>query len=406
MTVRKRVLFVDDEPRVLDGLRRILHGQRAEWEMEFVESGPLALMRMEVAPFDVIITDMRMPGMDGAALLDEVMDRFPQTVRIVLSGQADREHIYRLVGLAHQYLSKPCEAETIRSTVERATGLRQFLQNEGLVKFASHMPNLPSLPRLYHEVMTELRRSEPSVRTVAEIIERDPGMSAKVLQMINSAFFGLPRKVTSPRIAVNLLGLETVKSVLLLVGAFGGAAANTTANDMVERTWEHSMAVAQTAREFARKDGADRHALDEVTTAGLLHDCGKLILLANVPVHYEELLAEAAEKRMAVYEAERDVLGVNHGEVGGYLLGLWGLPDPIIEAVTFHHTPRRCTAEIPTPLAYVHMADSICQRAENAAEAGAESPLDLDYLARVGIRVPQRDELRRPNAQETELHPW
>src|ERR1017187_6368046 len=113
----KNLLFVDDEVRVLQGLQRQLYGMRNEWNMNFKEGGAKALDFMASAPVDVIVTDMMMPGMDGAQLLTEVMKRHPDTIRIVLSGHADREAILRLVGPAHQYLSKPCDAEELRNAI-------------------------------------------------------------------------------------------------------------------------------------------------------------------------------------------------------------------------------------------------------------------------------------------------
>ncbi|MEO7650489.1 MAG: response regulator, partial [Bryobacteraceae bacterium] len=104
----KQLLFVDDEPKVLEGLKRSLRPMREDWNMSFVTSGAEALQTLEQAPFDVIVSDMRMPVMDGAQLLNEVRQRFPQVVRIVLSGQSDKELIYQSIAATHQYLDKPC----------------------------------------------------------------------------------------------------------------------------------------------------------------------------------------------------------------------------------------------------------------------------------------------------------
>ena len=146
MTPEKRILFVDDEPNVLSGLRRMLRSMRREWFMAFAHSGLEALAMLDDTPFDIVVTDMRMPGMDGAALLKQVMHRHPKTVRIVLSGQADREEILRAVGPIHQYLSKPCDAETIKATLTRACALDGLLPDDHLKELISKMETLPSLP--------------------------------------------------------------------------------------------------------------------------------------------------------------------------------------------------------------------------------------------------------------------
>jgi DNA-binding NtrC family response regulator len=205
--MQKRILFVDDEPNVLAGLRRSLYSMREEWLMEFAASGPDALAAMERQVFDVVVTDMRMPGMDGAQLLNEVRERFPQTVRMVLSGQCDREAILNSVGPTHQYLSKPCDAEQLRSKIGQAFALRDLLENPVVQKVVSQLKDIPSLPALYQQILEELRSRDPSPAKVGKLIAKDMGMTAKTLQLVNSAFFGLRCHVSNPVQAANLLGL-------------------------------------------------------------------------------------------------------------------------------------------------------------------------------------------------------
>ena len=105
---KTRILFVDDEPLVLQGLQRMLRPMRNEWEMAFVESGRRALEEMATLPFQVVVSDMRMPGMNGAQFLSHVQELYPRTVRLILSGHADKDLIMKCVGTAHQFLAKPC----------------------------------------------------------------------------------------------------------------------------------------------------------------------------------------------------------------------------------------------------------------------------------------------------------
>src|ERR1700758_5310713 len=142
----ERILFVDDEPMVLDGVRRSLHAMRKDWEMSFVNSGHEALEAMAGQTFDIVVTDMRMPGMDGAQLLEEVKKRSPQSLRVILSGQSDRETILRSVNPTHQYLSKPCDGEELRTRLMRAFALKDLLENPELKGLVSKLDSLPSLP--------------------------------------------------------------------------------------------------------------------------------------------------------------------------------------------------------------------------------------------------------------------
>ena len=217
---KKRILFVDDEPLILQALQRMLRSMRDEWEMEFAEGGGQALERMAQIHFDVVVSDMRMPGMNGADLLAEVMKRHPHTVRIILSGHADKELILKCIGSTHQYLAKPCDAEALKATVRRASAVETRLKDETLRKLVGSMDRLPSIPTLYTEILDALRDPEVSLEAIGEIVGKDPAMTAKILKLVNSAFFGLRRQIASSTQAANFLGLDTIRSLVLSINAF------------------------------------------------------------------------------------------------------------------------------------------------------------------------------------------
>lgn len=196
--MKRGILFVDDEPVLLDGLKRMLHGMRDRWEMIFAVSAEAALEILKSKPVDVVVTDVRMPGMDGVQLLSRVRDLYPQIVRIILSGTNDKDIIFKSIGSAHQYLSKPCEPETLRTTIARACTLRGLLDDKSLVSVISSIESLPSIPALFEEVVEEVNSPNGSLNRVGEIISRDVGMSAKILQIVNSSFLGCPN-MSQPR---------------------------------------------------------------------------------------------------------------------------------------------------------------------------------------------------------------
>ncbi len=382
-----RILFVDDEPRVIAGLRRMLHKMDKDWEMRFVQDGAEALLLLEKEPFDVVVPDMRMSGVDGAKVLSETQEKHPHIVRIVLSGLASDEMVLKTAGSAHQFLMKPCEPEVIKRTINRTCALRNLLNNKTLEQIASRTDSLPSLPDLYCRLMEEIRSSECSIRRVGEIIETDPGISAKLLQLVSSAFFGLPRKVSRPSEAVMLLGLDTVKSLALTLGLFSKFHVSTLSFIPVTAIYEHSMRVGLLARKIARAEGADRTMGDEAFMAGLLHDVGKLLLAHHIPDVYKEVFELFSLERMPFFEAERAKLGATHGEVGAYLLGLWGLPDTVVEGVAFHHNLAGSLAEGFEPPAAVHAADAIDHFSSEAISTGAlADSIDLKELERLGFK--------------------
>ncbi|MFO1512618.1 MAG: response regulator [Verrucomicrobiota bacterium] len=292
--MKPRILFVDDEALVLQGLQRTLRTMRNEWEMTFVDSGAAALEFMRVTPVEVVVTDMRMPGMNGAQLLAEVMKWHPKTVRLVLSGHADQELILKCVGSTHQYLSKPCEPEMLRSTVARALDLESTLKNERLQKLIAQMDHLPSVPSLYSAIVEKMNDPEASLAEAGAIIARDIGMTAKILKLVNSAFFGLRREVASPAEAVAYIGLDTIKSLVLSLHVFSQYEPAEPGDFSLGALWTHSLSTGAAAKRIAQIEKMDRKLVDEAFVAGLLHDAGKAALAFNFPDQYGETLRLAA----------------------------------------------------------------------------------------------------------------
>ncbi len=377
----KRVLFVDDEQNVLEGLQRMLRPMRREWEMSFAADGPAALALSAERSFDVIVTDMRMPGMDGAQLLAEVMRLYPRTVRIILSGHSDHDMIMKSVGAAHQFLSKPCDPDIVKETICRACALRELLTNGKLELLVSEMKSLPSVPSLYMELMKELETGDPSIKNVSQIISRDPGMTAKILQLVNSAFFGLRRRIASAADAVSLLGLDMTRTLVLSIQIFSEFEAACARQLPVEAIWSHSLRVAALAQAIARAETSDTEMAQAAFTAGLLHEVGRLILAHRLGDRYRQVLAAIECDPIPVATAERNVFGAAHPEVGAYLLGLWGLPHSIVEAVAFYDNPSHSNATHFDALTAVHIADCLVS-AETRPEA---TPLDMSYLETAGV---------------------
>jgi HD-like signal output (HDOD) protein len=383
--MKTRVLFVDDETLVLQGLQRMLRPLRHEWDMEFVESGSLALNRLATTSFDVVVSDMRMPVMDGAQLLNEVMRRHPRTVRIILSGHADQDLVLKAVGSTHQYLNKPCDPDLLRTTVQRAALLGDSLPNEKVKSLVAQMDSLPTLPAVYREVLAELRSPDTTLARVGEIFGRDVGLTAQVLKLVNSAFFGLRRSVSGPVDAVTFLGLDTIKALVLAMHTFSQFANSELAGLSFGALQRHSLLVAGFARALARQEFTGAKAADEAFVAGLLHDAGKLLLAANFKSHYLRVATVAGEGGLAPHAVELGVFGCTHAEVGGYLLGLWGLPANVVDAITWHHRPEDSGATQLNTAMLLHVADYLAHELEPAGGRVARPALHAEVLGRLGL---------------------
>ncbi len=337
----RRILFVDDSPDEIERLREMLEPMQHEWEVEFAVNGEEALNFMAKSPFDVVVSDMRMSDMDGAELLGTVMERYPETVRIIQSWYSDKERVLRSVKSAHQFLMKPSSTEAMKYTIERTCKLRDLLRNETLKKIVTGIKNLPSLPQLYTLILAEMHSKDASLKKVGHIISQDVSMSAKILQMVNSAFFGLPQKISDPQQAAIYLGIDTLKSLVLSIHVFSLFTEDAELHGFsLAEMCRHSLMVGKLARDIARTETDDEEVVEEALIAGILHDIGRLILL-KVPRQYNQVLDFIERTGCDLVEAEYTVMKTSHAELGAYLLGLWGISDNIVEPVAYHHNPSK-----------------------------------------------------------------
>lgn len=375
-----RILFVDDEPAILEGLRNSLRKQRGRWDMVFAAGGAAALRELEKARFDLVVTDMRMAQLDGAELLRLVKERYPTTARMVLSGQAEQSEVVRALPVAHQFLSKPCDPEQLRSAIDRTCSVYALLKNEAAQQVIGALDRLPSVPRTYMALKRAMADPELRIADVVAIVEEDPAMCVKILQLVNSSYFGLARPMSSIRQAVTYLGLELLKALALSAHIFSTMESASLGGLCLEALQEHSMQLARTMRRFF----GDARQAEEAFTLGLVHDVGKIVLALSVGERYRVVSEQVRSQGSACHIAEAELLGVTHAEVGAYLLGVWGLPFPIVEAVAFHHHPDRvaagCSASL---LAALHVADVLCEGRRHGSASG-NWELDLPFLQRSG----------------------
>ena len=389
--MKRRILFVDDEPMVLNGLQRTLRKMRRDWDMTFVGSGREALDVLGKKPMDVIVSDLRMPEMDGGRLLAEVKKQHPQVVRIILSGQLDQEMTLKSVQLAHQSLSKPCDAEVLKHTLAKLFALRDFLSDDSIKSIISQIESLPSMPSIYTEIVSEMQSDDPAIKKVGEIISKDISMTAKILQMVNSAFFGLFQKIKSPEQAVMMLGMETIKALVLSVKIFSEFNQNSFSWFNIDELFGHSLAVSVYAKTIIKNENPDQGLINNSMMAGLLHDLGKLILATNFEKSYRQVLTEAQGTGKNPLDLEYEAFGTSHAEIGAYLMGLWRLENSIIEAIAFHHLPARSMSQNIGLLAAVHVGDALDYEARISSGENTQLQCDTEYLNKLEItrRIPQ-----------------
>ncbi len=395
------ILFVDDEQNVLDGLRRMLHFMREEWIVAFHSNTSEALDYLEQEHVDVVVSDMRMPGMDGAAFLTLVRDRYPHIVRIILSGHSEMHSVMKCVKPAHQFLSKPCSTEKLVEVLRRSCCLSCLLANNSLREVLTSLDSLPVLSPSYQELVAEINAEDTSMAKIGEIISRDVGMTASLLRLVNSSFFGFVNRISSPPQAVALLGLEIVRGLILSVELFSTFDKLSSPFINFSFLWEHSLRTASLAKKIAKKSGASREVVDNSYIAGLLHDVGKLVLVSELSEIYERIIVKIREENSILWEAEKGVLGVSHAEVGAFLLGLWAQPEPVVEAIAYHHEPLVVGNDSFSPLTAVHLANCMEHELVVIHPSYCQRVPDKDFLARLGLEK-QYGEWKEEFRQEME----
>lgn len=393
----KRVLFVDDEPMVIKGLMRMLRAERDNFIASFALSGHEALSLLVKEHFDVVVTDINMPQMNGLELLSEIKKLYPDTVRIILSGEPDLDMSMKSVSVSHRFLNKPCDPEVLKSTILKTCRLSDFLRNETLKKALTQIDTLPSMPTIYFEITEELHSRDASIQKVGEIISQDMALTSKVLQLVNSAYFSLPRHISSPGHAAALLGLDIIKSLVLVVQVFKKFELKNMPKNFLESMFKHNLATGKIAKLIAKEESQDKKIIDNSFIAGLLHDCGKLILASSFSEKYREIIKKSHEEETSLWMAEEEVLGISHAEIGAYLMELWGLPTPIVEAIAYHHSPSMCGEASFSPLTAVYVANALEHENLNADYNESDTVLDSAYLADLNVnnRLPHWEEIRQ-----------
>ncbi|HEX3602585.1 MAG TPA: response regulator [Steroidobacteraceae bacterium] len=381
----KDILFVDDERDLLDSVRTRLYKHRHDWNMQFVLSGDEAIAAMEQHRFDLVVSDVRMPGMDGGQLLTAVKQRWPNVMRIIVSGYSDPVQAVRLTSLAHQYVAKPCDGGELENIIERCFHLQDLLGQESLRKLVGRIAKLPAMPKTYGRLQAALAQPTVTAAEIGDIVNADAAIASKVLQITNSAFFRLRKPMVRIKDAVTYLGFATVRNLVLSAEIFSKWQSPKSLADVdPERLQNHAQCAAAACKALA----GGRATPDDAWLAGLLHDIGYWILVQECPQDLASALELSRTEGLPLLECERRITGATHAEIGAYLLGLWGLPYAIVEAVALHHTPKAVTPHAYDLVGALAVSHALLE-ANSYAIIPSSQPdhsVDADYLA--GLNAP------------------
>lgn len=381
------VLFVDDEPNIIRGILRAFLSGHSHWKVLSAQSGQEALKILAETEVDIIVTDMRMPHMNGKELLEIVMRLYPAVSRIILSGLADRQELMGSINVAHQFLVKPINFETLQHTLDGIGNLRNLIKDRQVLEQVSALEMLQAAPTQYLNLLDLLEQEDVSTSRVAESIAGDPAMTARTLQLVNSAFFGLPLKISDLCQAVALLGFDIIRSLVYytnLIACWDKSKRNRGFGSP-EEFWRHSVSVSALAKRIAILEQADTFLVNDALVSGLLHDLGKLVV-SDIQQYRQVFQASTSVNSCFSYKEEYALANTSHAEAGGYLLGLWALPQRVIDAVAFHHQPTGINETSFSALAATHLANSIVNH-QNLLAQGEDIDIyeivDQEYLSSI-----------------------
>ena len=394
----KRVLFVGEDQPLWQEVRNQPPGFSSQWTAEFAHSGPEALAVAEQGSFDAVVADVQICDMSGVDLLDAVLRRQPKAVRIVVSDHTDIQNTVRCIGKAHHHLLKPCDARMLVHALNQGLRTDSWLPTKSAQELLGKMRWVPSPPNIYFRIAMEMESPNASVETIGKIISQDPPTTAKVLQLANSAVFGLQMQVNEPAEAVAYLGLEATRTLVLLAHTFSEFDRIPRICFSVDELWFHSVVVGQYARHITSMEQEPAELSEQAYAAGLLHDLGKVLLAANLPVPFGQAVMLARQEQINLHVAETRLFGASHAETGACLLAIWGLPTGLVEAVALHHQPAAAAAKKFTALTAVHAADVFAQQTVPDQASALPPELDQPYLEGLGLL--ERTELWRRACQD------
>jgi putative nucleotidyltransferase with HDIG domain len=385
--LNRNILCVSDKAEVLTQCKSVFEPLAASWNYTSATSLKSALYWLDNGNFDLVVVDVRMPSREGLALLNAIMRNTPSVNRVALADETGEQYLKNTTDLVHQSLLVSNIHTHLLPTVKRAFAISDICDSDEIRKVVIEIKRLPSLPTIYSELLHLLNDEDSSIIKAGKLISQDIAMTAKVLALVNSAFFGLCRRVYSVEEAAIYIGMDPLKSLVLSYQAFSALTVEGIPAHYIEELWKHSVTVASFARCIASSETNDKNEINMAFTAGMLHDIGRLILMDNLRERYRRYLECLSHDDIPEIKLERLIFGTTHQEVGAFLLRKWGLPNSIVDPVLFHHDPHKCGKSF-SPTIAVAVADCVYYDLVGAPPDVIKRrlPLDLDMFSEVKAR--------------------
>lgn len=350
------ILLVDDEPKVINGLERNLSITEDGWDINVAYSGQEALELLDEEPVDIIVSDLRMPEMDGSQFLERAKVQCPNSIRFILSGYADQDLMLKATGVAHRYLTKPCDSQELIDAIRQVFETRSLMANEEIAHYVNDTGELHADNKALQQILDLTNDPESDLDELARLIESQPTVHASILHVANTAFFGAGGQVETVNEAMQTLGLEFLRSLAILELSKSRLELPPDLMVLAETVLNHCVETSLFARQM--KPLLEKaNMLQTLTSLCLLHDLGKLVFLIHEKENYAELWKQSAAQKTPLWKLEQEAYGCDHAGIGAYLFDLWGLPEALIRGVAWHHKPLKVVKDSFCPVSLLHMAN-------------------------------------------------
>lgn len=379
----KRTIFVvDDQEPLLETVVLALRYLCPEWEVTGFGSPAAAMEAIQQHEPDAILSDQMMPGMEGCKLLEQVRVISPTTIRVIMSGHVALDKL-SLITSAHQYVAKPFEAAKLRDLIQRSFNAQERVINQGLQTVVTSVRSIPSLPQAHHSLLKELEDNRNAGSSIAKLIGDDPGLSVKVLQLANSALFGPGYPVSDLLDAVNCLGTEMLSAIVLSQSVFRHYEKLRKGELDLKKVWAHCWESACIAQRICRQKKLGHRTGEEAFLAGLLHEVGRFLLFDNFPDQYQIACDGARLNKIPFRASMHQVMQITPAQMSAYVLELWGLPSPVVDAIGNLDRPEKDQTHQFNITSALYVADHLAARKFPPDDFQLED-WNMDYLESIG----------------------
>jgi len=382
---RPRILFCDPSGSFLRWAEEV-SGAGASWDIDRVDHLQSGLQMLASRHFDAVVVAAPASPERELSYLRQLMQAAPNCVRILYTPVLSAAYLAKALDVVHRVCLNSNTREETVALIDQAVASNRQLSHESVRRSMAAFKQLPSPPSIFHELTRQLNSERTTSQHIAGVVAKDPALTARLLRIVNSSYFGLRQPVSNIQQAVTLIGTRTLRG-LALAGHFGSHYKQAKEWNLfsLEALQARSLMVARLSQALAKAAGGDAMLRDQAFLAGLLLDVGMVMLANEQSQSYAKIFGYAAKHNKPLAQVELKAFGVTHAQLAANLLTQWNLPPMVVDAVLYHHDPAGYFQKGLSPTAIDHVADALLPPLDSRLNLRINAEIDLDFLARAEL---------------------